>query len=91
VNEPEDLVCREVVEVVSEYLDGGMSPQDRARFERHLRECPYCAIYVDQMRAAIAALGRLPEDPLSPERRRQLVAAFRDWRAEPADAGGREP
>ncbi|MGB6521545.1 MAG: zf-HC2 domain-containing protein [Candidatus Cybelea sp.] len=33
------------------------SPRDRERFEAHLRECPYCVTYLEQMRATLSALG----------------------------------
>ena len=71
--------CRELVELVTDYLDGRLPPADRARFEAHLADCEYCETYLDQMRQTIRALGRLPEESLSDEARDALLAAFRDW------------
>lgn len=76
------LVCRELVELVTDYLEGRLSDADRSRFEEHLGECDDCTAYVEQMRKTIAALGHIPEESLSPEAERELLAAFRNWRAE---------
>ena len=74
------LVCRELVELVTDYLERRLSDVDRLRFEAHLKECDGCAAYVQQMRTTIEALGRIPPESLSPEAERVLLAAFRDWR-----------
>jgi len=88
----EEMVCRELVEVVTDYLEERLSDLDRARFERHLAECPYCVAYLDQMRQTIAATGRLVEEDLAPEARRDLVRLFRDWRGDrPGTARSRSP
>lgn len=75
----DEMTCKELVEVVSDYLEGRLPANDRRRLEEHLDECPYCAEYIDQMRLTIAALGELSEDALSPEARGELVEAFRGW------------
>ena len=76
-----DLTCAEIVELVTEYLEGGLTVGDRDRFEEHLAFCFSCLTYLDQMRETIAGLGELPEDELSPELEAGLIAAFRDWKA----------
>jgi anti-sigma factor RsiW len=73
------MSCRELVDVITEYLDGTMARVDRARFEAHLAECPYCVNYLDQMRETIAALGGLTEDSISSEARAELLETFRGW------------
>ena len=77
----EDLTCAELVELVSDYIDGALALDDRLRFEEHLAICSGCANYLDQMRTTIALSGRLRVDDLSPEVRADLVDAFRGWRA----------
>jgi anti-sigma factor RsiW len=74
------MSCRELVEVVTDYLEDTMDPRERQRFEAHLEECPYCVNYLAQMRETIAALGELTEDSISSDARGELLAAFRDWR-----------
>ena len=74
-----ELACRELVELVSDYLEDRLSPRDRSRFEAHIAECEYCETYLEQMRQTIRALGRLPEESLSREARDALLAAFGDW------------
>jgi anti-sigma factor RsiW len=76
------LVCRELVELVTDYLEGRLPEGDRSRFEEHLDRCDGCTTYVEQMRRTIQALGHIPEESLPPEAERELLAAFRDWRAE---------
>lgn len=74
-----EMACRELVELVTDYLEDRLSPVDRARFEAHLAECEACRTYLEQFRKTIRALGRLPEESLSPEARDTLLAAFRRW------------
>ena len=76
---PEEMSCRELVEVITDYLEGAMAAEDRVRFEAHLAECPYCVDYLEQMRETIATLGSLGEESLSPEARDRLLHAFRGW------------
>jgi anti-sigma factor RsiW len=75
-----DLTCKELVEVITDYLEGVMSVDERQRFDEHLAVCPGCRNYVEQMRGTIQAVGALREDMLSPEARDTLLANFRDWR-----------
>lgn len=74
-----ELPCRELVELVTEYLEDRLSPDARARFDAHLAECEACRAFLDQFRQTIRALGRLPEEALSTEARTALLAAFRGW------------
>ena len=75
-----EMTCQEVVEVITDYLEGTMGEADRLRFEAHLGECPYCQNYLDQMRVTVEALGDLREESIPAESRDQLIAAFRGWR-----------
>jgi anti-sigma factor RsiW len=74
-----EMPCRELVELVTDYLEGRLSPRDHARFEAHLAECEYCETYLEQMRQTIRALGRVPEESLSADARDALLSAFRGW------------
>lgn len=74
-----ELPCRELVELITEYLEDRLPPDDRLRFEAHLAECDACRTYVEQFRQTILALGRLPAESLSAEARSALVEAFRGW------------
>ena len=76
----DDLVCQQVVELVTDYLEGALSRSDRRRFDAHLRKCPNCTNYLVQMRATIRATGSLHQDDLTPEVRTELTELFRDWR-----------
>jgi anti-sigma factor RsiW len=76
-----DLTCSEVVELVTEYLEGALDARRRSEFERHLADCEGCDNYLDQMRQTIALAGRVGEESLSPQACATLVEAFRRWRA----------
>jgi anti-sigma factor RsiW len=77
-----DLTCAEVVELVTEYLEGGLSAQDRERFEEHLGFCAWCATYLEQMRQTIASTGQLREEDLDPELQGALIDIFRGWKSQ---------
>ena len=76
------LVCQEVVELVTEYLEGTMSAPDRARFERHIADCPNCRRYLEQMRRTLDVLGRIEAESVAPEAMDELLALYRRWQAE---------
>ncbi len=76
----EDLTCRELVELVTDYLERRLPRAERTRFELHLGHCPPCRVYLAQLRATVAAAGRLREESLPAEARDALLAAFRGFR-----------
>ncbi len=77
-----DMTCTQIVELITEYLEGGLSSADRERFEEHIGFCDWCLAYLDQMRQTIATVGRLRNEDLPKELEQSLLTAFRDWRPE---------
>lgn len=75
------IQCREVVELVTNYLEGSLKPADRERFESHLGACPHCTRYMEQFRQTIAATGKLREEDVAAEAKEALLSAFRAWKA----------
>jgi anti-sigma factor RsiW len=76
---PEDITCKEIVEIVSDYVEGLLGPDEREAVELHLNLCDGCADYLEQLRVAIAVTGELPADALSPEVEEELCLAFRSF------------
>ena len=76
------LTCAELVDLVTDYLDGALSPADRARFDEHIMTCPPCQADIDQMRRTIDVLGRVPQESLSTDAERDLLGAFREWKSD---------
>jgi anti-sigma factor RsiW len=77
-----ELVCRQVVELVTDYLEDALSAVDRQRFERHLAGCPHCTEYLAQMRETIRLAGRVTPEDLTPVMLTDLTDLYRRWRAE---------
>ena len=75
-----ELTCKELVEIITSYLEGALPPNERDRFDRHLVICPHCRNYLDQMRQTIKLAGTLTEDELDPEAKRELLDLFRGWK-----------
>jgi len=75
------LVCREAVELMSEYLDDVLPARDRARLEAHLEGCPHCSEHLAQLRVTIETLGRARPEDLDPDALDELVGLYRQWRA----------
>jgi anti-sigma factor RsiW len=75
-----DLACAEVVEIVTDYVEGAMSAAEAGRLERHLEFCPGCSEYLDQMRTIAGSLGGLTEASIPAGMRDELIKAFRDLR-----------
>jgi anti-sigma factor RsiW len=74
------LVCRDAVELMSDYLDGSLSRRDRQRLERHLAGCDNCGAYLEQLRSSIEASGRLGPEVLDPEALDALTDVYRKFR-----------
>jgi len=77
---PNPLTCQELVELVTEYLEGKLPAAKRAQFDEHLAVCPGCRIFVEQMRQTIRAVGKLTQESIRPEIRQELVQIFQDWK-----------
>ena len=76
----EHISCQELVEIVTDYLEGALDPELQARFEYHLTLCDGCVWYVDQIRMVADAVGRVGEEDVPPEVRDGLVEAFREFK-----------
>lgn len=77
-----ELACQQMVELITDYLEGGLSRSQRRRFEAHLAGCEHCSEYLLQMRATIRLTGRLAVDDLTPAMRSEFGKLYRSWRAE---------
>jgi len=73
------LTCHEMVEIITDYLEGALPAEDRRRVEEHLAICPGCANYLEQMRETIRLTGLLTEEQIPEEQKQELLEAFRDW------------
>jgi len=74
------MTCRQVVELMTEYLDGNMPVRDRARFEEHIAGCDGCRAYLAQIRMTRDMLGRSADEAIPESVERELIDAFRQWR-----------
>jgi anti-sigma factor RsiW len=80
-----DMTCREVVELLSDYLDDAIPPSDRARLDAHLAECDGCTAALEQLRETIRVTGTLTEERAAEEQLEPVRSAFRAWRIEARD------
>lgn len=79
---PAPIACQQVVELISDYLEGALPARERRRLEFHLAGCPHCSAYLAQMRETLRLAGRLVPEDLSPEMQREFTDVYRRWRAE---------
>jgi len=80
----DEMVCKELVELITDYLEGTLPSEARARFEAHVARCGGCAHYIAQMEATIRLTGMLSESDLTLEARQDLLHLFRNWKHEPS-------
>lgn len=73
------LTCKELVELVTDYLEGNLPADDVTCFEKHIAGCKGCTAYLEQMRTTIRLSGMLTEDSITPPVRDELLNIFRDW------------
>ena len=76
----EHVSCQEVVELVSDYLDQALPPDEASLFEQHVNFCDGCEWYLDEMRTTITTVGRITEEQVPRDTRDKLLAAFREWK-----------
>jgi predicted anti-sigma-YlaC factor YlaD len=76
-----DVVCQQAVELVTDYLEDGLSRRDRRRFESHLAGCPHCTEYLAQMRATITLTGSITPEDLTPGMRSEFIDLYRRFQA----------
>lgn len=74
------MSCKELVELVTDYFEDALPPEERQQFEQHLNLCHGCVNYVEQMRVTVKSVGALHEESVPPEARSALLDAFRDWK-----------
>lgn len=75
-----DLTCQELVDLVTDYMEDALPATERARFEGHLVDCPYCDAYLRQMRRTIRVVGGQRETSVAPEAEAELLRRFRTWK-----------
>jgi anti-sigma factor RsiW len=75
------MKCRDVVELMTDYLEGALSAADRGRFEEHIAGCDGCRAYLEQLRETRRVAGRLASEPVPDSLQAELLNAFRDWRS----------
>jgi anti-sigma factor RsiW len=75
-----DLTCKEMVELMNDYLEGAMPPEDQADFEQHLVFCDGCAEYLRQLRQVGKAAARVRDEDIPDRTKKALLDAFRRWK-----------
>ena len=73
------LSCKEITEIITDYLEGRMSFTDRMRFQMHVGMCKHCRAYLRQMKATIGSLGQLPDEPMPTDVRDEMRKRFAAW------------
>ena len=76
------MTCRQVVELMTDYLEGALSAADRARFEEHIAGCDGCRAYLAQLSTTRKVLRKLADEPIPPALQAELMKAFKDWRSQ---------
>jgi len=74
-----DLTCQELVELVSDYLEGVLDHDTTERFEQHVALCPGCETYLRQMERTASLLGEIPVETLSEDIQKTLLSTFRGF------------
>jgi predicted anti-sigma-YlaC factor YlaD len=75
------LTCHEIIELLSTYIEGGLTADDRSRVDEHLALCDGCTTYLEQMRETIRLSGMVTDEQVPEDEKTALLAAFRDWRS----------
>jgi predicted anti-sigma-YlaC factor YlaD len=77
-----DLLCQQAIELLTEYLEGNLSRRQKRRLEEHLRACPNCSNYLEQIRITIRLTGAMEPEELTPNAVDDLTELYQRWREE---------
>ena len=77
-----NFTCREVAELITDYLEGSLTLTQRLRFQMHMGLCFACRNYLRQMKYTVATLGKLPSEPVPAQVKEELMKRFRTWKQE---------
>jgi anti-sigma factor RsiW len=75
------MTCRQVVELMTDYLEGALSAVDRARFEEHIAGCDGCRAYLAQLSTTRRVLRKLADERIPPDLQAELLKAFQSWKS----------
>lgn len=75
------MTCRQVVELMTDYLEGALSPADRLRFEEHIAGCDGCRAYLAQLSTTRKVLRKLADEPIHPDLQAELLKTFQNWKS----------
>jgi anti-sigma factor RsiW len=75
------VTCRQVVELMTDYLEGALSSADRTRFEEHIAGCDGCRAYLAQLATTRRVLSKLADEPIPPDLQAELVKTFKNWKS----------
>jgi anti-sigma factor RsiW len=81
------LTCREVIALLTDYVEDALAAEERLRVEAHIATCDGCTTYLEQVRETIRLTGMLTEEQIPDEEKQRLLAAFRHW-TRPGSSGG---
>ena len=73
------IACRDLLELISSYLDGALPADVHAAIEQHVSGCDGCTAVLEEFRITIAMTGTLTEDQITDAQRDTMLAAFRGW------------
>ena len=76
-----NLSCREIADLITDYLEGALTFSQLIRFHMHLGLCFACRNFLKQMKYTVLTLHQLPSEPVSPHVKEELLTRFRNWKA----------
>ena len=74
--------CREIAELITDYLEGSLTLTQRLRLQMHMGLCFACRNYLRQMKYTVAILRKLPSEPVPAQVKEELMKRFRTWKQE---------
>jgi anti-sigma factor RsiW len=69
------MTCREMAELLIDYVSGELAPELSDHIRQHLCRCPPCGVYLETYQLTIKITRQLPPAPVPPELMARLRAA----------------
>jgi len=76
------MTCRELTELLNDFVSGDLLPEHRERLQQHLNDCPPCLVYLETYKLTIKLTRSLPCQPLPPQLKERLRLVLKEIKRE---------
>ena len=78
---PHEIECRQIAELLGDYLDGTLPSHTRQLIDFHIDGCPPCVAFINTYRGTMSATRNLADVAIPSELKKRLLAVLKSDKA----------